>query len=119
MGLGIAGQGITALGAAEEIRDRVQNSQAAITGQRQRFPSLRCEIPFCECFGDNELPVKYKIKFPFFQAKTVFQIHQLCFLEFYRRETRFGISIIVPKVTANLKNLNSAKVLFLWGVLQE
>lgn len=70
-----------ALGAAEEIRDRVQNSQAAITGQRQRFPSLRCEIPFCECFGDNRSLVKYKIKFPFFQAETVFQIHQLCFPE--------------------------------------
>lgn len=35
VGLGVAGQGITALGAAEQIQDRVQNSQAAITGQRQ------------------------------------------------------------------------------------
>lgn len=33
VGLGESGQGTTAL-------DRVQNSQAAITGQRQRFPSL-------------------------------------------------------------------------------
>lgn len=36
VGLGETGQGTTAL----EIRNRVQNSQAAITGQRQRMPSL-------------------------------------------------------------------------------
>lgn len=115
VGLGVAGQGITALGAAEQIQDRVQNSQAAITGQRQWFPSPRYEIPFCERFGDNQSFIKYKIKFPFFQAKTVFQIHQLCFLKFYRRETRFGISIIVPKVTANLKKSQFSKGAFPLG----
>lgn len=35
VGLGIAAQGTTALGAAVEIRDRVLNSEAAVTGQRQ------------------------------------------------------------------------------------